>query len=336
MGLLDFKKVLEQSKRDLLDKPKEALLGQKAKLLNQEEEEQNNLIEFDPEDSFTSGGAKKLKRYYQALKYDPLKNNKPPFVYGMDCNACCVMYFLQNFGLIPPNITRKQFEYVFTVLNPPKAVKPLSSTDLKDPAYNPNPKSKSKDSIKINGDFFKPIDFDIFAVAFPNGSEGFLRGSSGAIFPHLSSSHKMLFDIMRAFYNLSFKNGYEALQKYHNPLLREFFSESEILIKNVYQDLSQGAFNEDYFRQGFAIFVGQDDLGSSPGHYSIIVNSHQFLKTIDNITYYFYPVDDPFYSNSNFSTYVVAPNTTNQDVILELKKIKGKLKIITINCAIGL
>jgi hypothetical protein len=42
MGLLDFKKVLEQSKRDLLDKPKEALLGQKVKLLKQEGEEQNN------------------------------------------------------------------------------------------------------------------------------------------------------------------------------------------------------------------------------------------------------------------------------------------------------
>jgi len=207
---------------------------------------------------------------------------------------------------------------------------------MKDPKYNLNTSSKSKNRIKVNNDFFTPIEFDIFAVAFPNGSEGFLRGSSGAIFPHISSSHKMLFDIMKAFYNLSFKNGYEALQKYHNPLLRELFSQSEISIKNVYQDLSQGAFSEDYFRQGFAIFVGQDDFGSSPGHYSVIVNSHQLLKTIGNITYYFYPADDPFYSNPNIINYVVAPNTTNQDVILELKKSKGNLKIITTNCAIRL
>ncbi|MDX1903429.1 MAG: hypothetical protein SFU27_04665 [Thermonemataceae bacterium] len=42
MGLLDFKNTLQQVKKDLLDKPKEALLEQKAKILNQEREEQDN------------------------------------------------------------------------------------------------------------------------------------------------------------------------------------------------------------------------------------------------------------------------------------------------------
>jgi hypothetical protein len=333
MGLLDFKNRLQQVKKDLLDKPKEVLLGQKAKVLNQESEEQDNLIEFDPELSFNSSGKKSLRRYYQALKYDSLRNNKPPFVYGMDCNACCVMYFLQNFGLIPPNISRKQFEYVFTVLNPPKAVKPLSSTDLKDPAYNPNPSPKSDEGIKINNDFFKPIDFDIFAVAFPNGSEGFLRGSSGAIFPHLSNSHRMLFNIMKAFYDLSFKKGYEALQKYHNPILREFFSQSEILIKNLYQELSEGAFSEDYFKQGFAIFVAVDYHGHSVGHYSVVTAPKTATLKVNNIDYHFYPADDPL----NGGIYVVAPNTTNQNTILKLKEAYNKITmIISDNCAIGI
>jgi len=41
MGLLDFKKTLEQAKYDLLQKPKEALLGKKAEILNQENKDED-------------------------------------------------------------------------------------------------------------------------------------------------------------------------------------------------------------------------------------------------------------------------------------------------------
>ena len=71
---------------------------------------------FTREKSFnTQSTNNKIIRYYQALSYG--KN-----VYGMDCNACCVMYFLQNYGLIPSDIPRKAFEYLFTSLNPSPSV----------------------------------------------------------------------------------------------------------------------------------------------------------------------------------------------------------------------
>ncbi|MCU0440415.1 MAG: hypothetical protein MUC49_21190 [Raineya sp.] len=331
MGLLDFKNTLQQVKDDLLGKPKEELLGNKEKILNQENAENNSLIEFDVENFFISNGKNKLKRYRQALFYDPVISKDAPFVYGMDCNACCTMYFLQSFGLIPPNITRKQFEYLFTVMNPSKEVKPKSSTDLKDPAYNPNTSSKGKSDIKINNDFFKPIEFDIFARAFPNGSESFLRGSSGAIFPHYTSSHKMLFDIMKAFYDLSFKNGYEPLQKYHSPLLRELFLQSEILIKNVYQDLSQGVFNENYFIQGFVIFVGLAHYPPLPGHYCIIVDAPS-AQRFEDTDFWVYPADDPLSGRKQ----IFVPTNSIANLSEMASKIKKIGYLIYPNCAIGL
>jgi hypothetical protein len=115
MGLLDFKNTLQQVKKDLLDKPKEVLLNQaKRELLGEKEINQPDvLVTFEEEKSFQSGGYKRITRYFQALRYGK-------DVYGMECNPCCVMYFLQNYGLIPPNISRKQFEYAFTPLNPDK------------------------------------------------------------------------------------------------------------------------------------------------------------------------------------------------------------------------
>lgn len=71
------------------------------------------------------------------------------------------------------------------------------------------------------------------------------------------------------------------------------------------------------------------------GHYCLIVNSYTLKKVVNEITYYFYPADDPFFEN----TLVVAPSVTDESTIQILKKeatyLKKSLKIITSNFALG-
>ena len=57
--------------------------------------------------------------------------------YGMTCYGTSVMYMIQSYGLVPPDMTREEFEYAFTPLNP------------KDPKRSGDPKT---DSIRGSGD----------------------------------------------------------------------------------------------------------------------------------------------------------------------------------------
>ena len=156
----------------------------------------DNIIEIDEEAFFFSQGIKKdksLQRYYQALAYDPDTSKNTPYVYGMDCNACCAMHFLQSWGLIPPNMSRKEFEYLFTPLNPSSAV----NAKINKAAYLPNPTPKSMVGIKVNGVLVKPTENLLYGIfpKSPSGEDGvisFLRGEDNAIFPHLANASVFL------------------------------------------------------------------------------------------------------------------------------------------------
>ncbi|MDX1902546.1 MAG: hypothetical protein SFU27_00185 [Thermonemataceae bacterium] len=322
MGLLDFKNTLQQVKRDLLEKPKEALLGQKAKLLKQEWEEQDNFIEFDPEESFDSIGASNLTRYYQGLYYDPDDKN-PPYIYGMDCNACCTMYFLQSYGLIPPNMSRKQFEYLFTPLNPPKAVNPLNDKS----AYAPNSSPKTNEGIKWEGKIVKPAQDNLFKGLF-DSSEGFLRGlkGSGAILPHTPKGIEQLYTIVGRFYSLAQTNEYKFLEK---SLKGGYYSLNYEGLSNKYSALQNGI--EDNYFQKHVIFVdlalGKFDIE----HYCLVVgNSPQGVVQVDTDIYLrYYKVDDPLFGKWD------VPVPTKVLSQTDIAKLVGKVSFIYPNAAIG-
>jgi hypothetical protein len=308
MGLLDFKNTLQQVKKDLLDKPKEALLGQKAKVLNQESEEQDNLIEFDPEASFKSQRDRRIMRYYQALKYGKS-------IYGMECNPCCVMYFLQSYGLIPPNISRKQFEYAFTPLNPAKETQ----------STQPNQTRKDYSGIYLGNNLILPKE-DLFDNLFLKGASNFLRGREGAVFPHLESSHQLLLEICNRFYSLSRQSDYSFLQDY---LQDGYYSLSYEGISNKYAELVAGITDRKYFEK-HVIFVGIALGKFDIEHYCIIVNA-PISKTFKGVDFWVYPADDPYYGKTS----IFVPKDTIQNVTEVISGLDYSEFLIYPNCAIG-
>jgi len=314
MGLLDFKNTLQQVKKDLLDKPKEVLLNQlKRDLLGEKETNQpDTLVTFEEEKSFQSRGYKRITRYFQALKYGK-------DVYGMECNAFCVMYFLQSYGLVPPKISRKQFEYAFTPLNPDKKTQ------------NTQAKQKRKDysGIYLDNNLIIPKE-DLFDNLFPKGASNFLRGIEGAVFPHLESSHQLLLEICNRFYSLGRQPKYSFLQDY---LQNGYYSLSYEGIKNKYVDLVAGITDRKYFEK-HCIFVGLAHYPPLPGHYCIIVDIPS-TQTFGGVDFWVYPADDPLYGNTKI--FVPKQELSDLSTMAALIDDTNNLDkyLIFPNCAIG-
>ena len=318
MSVQDFKQKLEQLKYELTEKPKEMLTTQaKNKLLGLEDNSGNTktvLPEFEQELSFASNGViKGISRYHQALKYQG---------YGMECNACCVIYFLQSYGLLPANIPRKIFEYLFTVLNPPNE---LSEKNIS---------QNKKEPILFDGSYIKPLEDDIFKGLFKN-SANFLQGKDGAIIPNYGNSATSLFEIMKRFYMLSFTKEYKFLQSYHNSSLNSLFYDDAGVnpIVSRYKDLADGTLSDNYFKQGNTIFVALDYLVdgkySSYQHYCIIAAPKMATLNIDNIDYHFYPADDPLTG----ATFVASPHTSRTNTIKTLfreKVMNGEITLLNV------
>jgi hypothetical protein len=313
MGLLDFKNTLQQAKKDLLDKPKEVLLNQaKRELLGEKEINQPDvLVTFEEEKSFQSGGYKRITRYYQALRYGK-------DVYGMECNPCCVMYFLQNYGLIPPNISRKQFEYAFTPLNPDKKTQ------------NTQAKQKRKDysGIYLDNNLIIPKE-DLFDNLFPKGASNFLRGREGAVFPHWESSHQLLLEICNRFYSLGRQPKYSFLQDY---LQDGYYSLSYEGINNKYAELVAGITDRKYFEKHVILIGLYAYKPPYPAHYCLIVDVANKVEFM-GFEFWSYPADDPYQGNVR----ALIPTNPIQDLETlkeELKK-TGKNFLIFPNAAIG-
>jgi hypothetical protein len=326
MGLLDFKKVLEQSKRDLLDKPKEALLGNKNEILGKEEKpEKSNLIGFDNEKGFESQGIKQeIFRYKQALSYGK-------GVYGMDCNACCVMYFLQSYGLIPPVIKRKRFEYAFTPLTPSRSLfaKEKESSKAKFVFIPDEDSNKDNSSISEKGNVI-PVNNNLFDNMFPKGAEYYLRGfdGGGAIFPHIENSSSILKKIFLRFYDLSKIDSLKFLKSnYDETAISELLDGG---VRNKYEQLVNGI-GASYFKKHI-IFVGLAHLSPMPGHYCLIVNTPT-ETVVEGISFWVYPADDPFYGKS--SVYVPKGTISNLSVMANLIEQQYGRFLIFPNCAIG-
>jgi hypothetical protein len=311
MGLLDnYKKILSDYKTQVIDEVKERVLGTKSEEIENSESEEL-MSDFEEEDFFISAGAdSSLKRYYQALTYGSEK--KP--IYGLECNACCVMYFLQSYGLYPPTLSRKKFEYLFTKLNPPIEVKGQSQND----------KPKGKGGYYIEGDkkkLLRPKE-DMFDTAFANPNM-FLQGKSGAILPHTGEGITKLTAIYQKFNELSSLDGYKFLEKYKQKYYSLDFS-------NKYEALVNGITDKGYFERN-VIFIG---LYNNEGlyHYCLIVNTptKEYL-TLGNVKYSFwlYPTDDPYYGNQT----VFVPT---KETKLELSNfISLGVYLIYPQCAIG-
>lgn len=284
-----------------------------------------NPIENDKENFFISSGNPSLKRYYQAIKYNGS--------YGMDCNACCLMYFLQSYGLIPPFMNRKQFEYAFTPLYP-NFKKHIKVDEIEVYTKDKSIKLVGEDSIfspiSSPDKYVLPVNSKILDGVFPN-TEFFCRGrkGGGAIFPTTSEGAKQLLTFCDKFYDLSKEKGYEFMQEFRKS---SYFNLSYMGLKNKYEDLVNGITDKKYFENN-VIFIGlygrlPESTVLSLYHYCLIVNIPQ-SETINNIDFWAYPSDDPYYGTTR--VYVPKDIKTNLAPFAN----NDKYKIIFPNSGIG-
>jgi len=190
--------------------------------------------DYEPEIFFLSYGTKTIRRYFQASYY-----------YGMECNATCVMYFLQSYGLIPPDMPRRKFEYLFTSL------KPNLNKDVFRDDMDLGSKKSSELIVLYNDVLFKPqtlIHDEAFLTGVPTKG---ISPESG-----YSTNGTGLYTICEKFNNYKDEYGDRRLAGFHEKYeyeegYEELFSKK---LEKIYDKLRKGL-NANYFRK-HVVFVG--------------------------------------------------------------------------------
>ena len=225
--------------------------------------------------------------------------------YGMTCYGTSVMYMIQSYGLVPPDMTREEFEYAFTPLNP------------KDPKRSGDPKT---DSIEVAGTAqpdAKPVDLVTEALqGTPRPSksatsigkltvtEATLRGANWGGFT-VANIMAYMPRLLAAFKAQSAKKGYEFM-KTHLPASGTAYvaGADEKWIESS-KELIAGTIGANYFKDGNTVMTGVDysyPPGPSLGHWVVVVKEPEKEK-VAGIDRFLYPADDPLFGQ----VYVMAP-----------------------------
>jgi hypothetical protein len=221
--------------------------------------------------------------------------------YGMACFGSSVMYMIQSYGLIPPNMSRSEFEHAFTPLNPKH--------------------EKKKGPIEVGGKVQKgvmPVDLMTEALQGTNppkrktslgtitATEATMRGANKGGFGPLEITKHMP-AILAAFQAQSVKPGYgfmnafkpESGKAYAPNAAGESWMDSSA-------ELINGKIDADYFKAGNTILTGVNyhyPPAASVGHWVVIVREKKVTLTIAGNEYHLFPADDPLWG----SVYVMAP-----------------------------
>jgi hypothetical protein len=240
--------------------------------------------------------------------------------YGTECLAVSIMYMLQSYGLVPPNMSRQEFESAFTSLTPPAYGSPpadkikvagieqvgarpvdLFSTVLEGTLHPPK---IPPDPEKIKNSLSYPA----------TRTEMTLVGANSGTFP-ADYVVKKLPAIFRAFDAQSKMPGYEFMRT-NRPFLERFKLEAQDEWIAT-DDLNNNTISDEYFQKGNTLLVELSlryPVTSVVGHRCVVVG-----KAKDTITdtagqnHYLYPADDPWYK----ATLVMVPPYTAERVHLE-------------------
>ncbi|MCK4817965.1 DUF4157 domain-containing protein, partial [bacterium] len=234
-----------------------------------------------------------------------------PSGYGMECAGTSIMYIIQSYGLVPPNMTREEFEYAFTPLNP----------------YNPSSPLPKTPDIKVGGQQQRGVKaVDLFTKALTGRdkpstyrcgrygkltkAEMTLRGIKGGYFG--STVMRKMPSILAAFEEQSREPGYDFMKAYRpvsggayprkTPKTRERWF-------NCYTQLKAGtilANYANYFQEGNTILAGVNTKfppRTSLKHWVVIVKDKEHTITLGGKSYHLYPADDPL----GYQIYVMVP-----------------------------
>ena len=248
-----------------------------------------------------AGSTEKITRPEQVLS-----------TYGITCYGTSVMFMLQSYGLVPPDMTREEFEYAFTPLNPKSDKHSDPKTDDIQVAGKTQSGAKPVDLITeaLQGTSRPPkSDTSLGKVTF---TEATLRGADKGSFTVKQIMEHMP-KILAAFNAQSAKKGYEFM-KAHVPVSGKPYAASagENWIESS-KELSKGTIPADYFKDGNTIMTGVTlsfPPASSLDHWVVIVKEPD-KREIDGKPYFLYPADDPLFGEA----YVMAPGLEKADKI---------------------
>jgi hypothetical protein len=208
-------------------------------------------------------------------------------VYGMECFGTSVMYMIQSYGLVPPTMTRQEFEYAFTPLKPPG----FDGT-------------KGKGILVAGADTkASPVDLFTKALGGDKTKTGLtLRGFSKEGFAAKDVMNSMP-AILKAFEDQSKQTGYEFMRE-HIPLWGTRYKskpgegskpgeEWEECTKALQDNKNLGA---DFFLSGNTVLAGVYWTHPGVGHWVVIVGQ-AFVKK--HRGYYVYPADDPYFPENH-------------------------------------
>jgi hypothetical protein len=248
-----------------------------------------------------AGSTEKITRPEQVLS-----------TYGITCYGTSVMFMLQSYGLVPPDMTREEFEYAFTPLNPKSDKHSDPKTDDIQVAGKTQSGAKPVDLITeaLQGTSRPPkSDTSVGKVTF---TEATLRGADKGSFTVKQIMQHMP-KILATFNAQSAKKGYEFM-KAHVPASGKAYAAgaAENWVESS-KELSQGKIPADYFKDGNTVMAGVTlsfPPTSSLDHWVVIVKEAD-KKEIDGKLYFLYPADDPLYGEA----YVMAPPLEKADKV---------------------
>ena len=231
-----------------------------------------------------------IKRYYQALTYK--KNGQE--AYGMECNASTLMYFLQSLGLIPPNITRKEFEYAFTTLLP----------------YSDEKRMSKQRPITIGGNYPNNMyPWDNAPMAMPANlissrvSKDALFGRNGVV--GISQTNEALQQIGETITNFAAtsinQEAFGFLKRFHEDIVVDKVYNKQDFMADLSEKLILGEIPDAYFQSGGVIYTKIKytyPFSQSNNHFVVITNNYEDKFSIDSKTYYLYPADDSLWGKT--------------------------------------
>jgi hypothetical protein len=249
--------------------------------------------------SFPSAGPGVLDE--ATKKPEPItRSEQAKHQYGLECLGTSVMYMIQSYRLVPPDMSRQEFEHAFTPLNPPG----FSKTDRIKVA---GIEQKSAMPVDL---FSKALEGTInpakvhSSIGNVTKTEATLRGADWGGFS-AQDVVKKLPEVFSAFKAQSQKPGYEFMQV-HRPFIEAFKAES----KDEWiatDELENNTIDDDYFQKGNTLLAELSLIypaTSSVGHRCVVVGKAKYtIKDTVGQNHHLYPADDPWYG----STLVMVP-----------------------------
>lgn len=216
------------------------------------------------------------------------------YEYGITCYGTSVMFMLQSYGLVPPDMTRTEFEHAFTPLNPlhrgGAKTGPITVAGVEQKSAVPiDLVTKSLEGTE------RPSKRDS-SLGKITTTEATLRGADRGSM-RVSDIMARMPVILATFAAQADKPGYAFLKAHHAPGGAYTADAKGERWTDATADLNGGKLTADYFKDGntvmTAVLLDYPPEGTLD-HWVVIVKEGTAI-TVGRTKHYLYPADDPLF-----------------------------------------